>query len=160
MTFTFKAKIYKVGVNPCVKVPARITNSMKATKGYIPVKGKILDHPFEQTLCPVKNDLYRLYVNGMMMKGANVKVGQTVHFIIEQAAKQKDSDIPTPSLFKKKLKEHDLLSTFQQLAPSRQKEVLRYLNNLKAKESLLRNVDRLINVMKGKASSPILRIKK
>ena len=150
MSFTFKAKIYKVGINPCVKVPASITKKMKPVKGYIPVKGKILDHPFEQTLCPVKNDLYRLYVNGIMLKGAKVKVGQIVSFTIEQAEKQKDSDIPMPSLFKKKLKENDLLTSFQQLTPSRQKEVLRYLNNLKTKESLLRNVDRLINAMEGK----------
>ena len=159
MLFTFKAKIYKVGINPCVKVPTDITKKMRPIKGYIPVKGKILDHPFEQTLCPVKNDCYRLYVNGSMIKEANVKVGQTVSFTIEQAAKQKDSDIPMPSLFKKKLKENELLASFQQLAPSRQKEVLRYLNNLKTEESLLRNIDKLINVVKGKASSPILKMK-
>jgi len=159
MSFTFRAKIYKVGINPCVKVPANITTKMKAIKGYIPVKGKIVYHPFEQTLCPVKNDLYRLYVNGPMMKGANVKVGQTVSFRIEQAAKQKDSDIPMPALFKKKLKEHKLLSAFQQEAPYRQKEVLRYLNNLKTEGSLLRNIDKLILVIKGKASLPFYRKK-
>ena len=160
MSFTFKAKIYKVGINPCVKVPTSITVKMKAIKGYIPVKGKIIDHTFEQTLCPVKNDLYRLYVNGPMMKGANVKLGQTVSFIIEQAAKQKDSDIPMPAQFKKKLKEHKLLSTFLQEAPSWQKEVLRYLNNLKTEESLKRNIDKLILVMKGKATLPFYRKKK
>ena len=160
MPFSFKAKIYKVGINPCVKVPAGITAKMKAVKGYIPVKGKIADHSFEQTLCPVKNDLYRLYVNGPMMKGANVKLGQTVSFIIEQAAKQKDSDIPMPLQFKKKLKEHKLLSTFLQEAPSRQKEVLRYLNNLKTEESLKRNIDKLILVMKGKATLQFYRKKK
>jgi hypothetical protein len=157
--FSFKAKIYKVGINPCVKVPAGITAKMKVIKGYIPVKGKILDHPFEQTLCPVKNDLYRLYVNGPMMKGANVKVGQTVSFTIEQADKQKDSDIPMPALFKKKLKENKLLATFLQEAPYRQKEVLRYLNNLKTEVSLLKNIDKLILVMKGKASLPFYKKK-
>src|SRR5258705_7710293 len=128
MSFTFKARIYKVGINPCVKVPVNITAKLKAIKGYIPVKGKILDHSFEQTLCPVKNDLYRLYVNGPMLKGANVKIGQTVNFTIEQAAKQKDSNIPMPAPLKKKLKEYKLFATFETLAPYRQKEILRYLN--------------------------------
>jgi hypothetical protein len=144
MIFTFKARIYMAGINPCVKVPARITKTMTAIKGYIPVKGIIEDHPFEQTLCPVKNDLYRLYVNGPMLKGANVKVGQTVNFTIEWAAKQKDSDIPMPTPLKKKLKEYKLLATFKALAPYRQKEILRYLNNIKTEETLLKNIERLI----------------
>ena len=159
MIFPFKARIYKVGINPCVKVPARITANMKATKGYIPVKGIIEDHPFEQTLCPVKNDLYRLYVNGPMLKGANVKVGQTVKFSIEQTAKQKDSDIPMPVPLKKKLKEYKLLATFEALAPFRKKEILRYLHNIKTEATLLKNIDKLILVLKGKAVSPLLRIK-
>ena len=159
MPYSFKARIYKVGINPCVKVPARITKTMTTVKGYIPVKGMIEDHPFEQTLCPIKNDLYRLYVNGPMLKGSNVKVGQTVQFSIEQADKQKDSDIRMPVALKKKLKEHKLLKTFEALAPYRQKEVLRYLNNIKTEATLLKNIERLINVLQGKATSPLLRVK-
>lgn len=41
MKFSFTATIYKVGINPCVDVPLRITTKMTATKGYIPVKGKL-----------------------------------------------------------------------------------------------------------------------
>lgn len=159
MKFSFKAKIYKVGINPCVKVPARITKNMTAIKGYIPVNGKINDHSFEQTLCPVTNDLYRLYVNGPMMKGANVKVGDTATFTIEQASKQKDSDIPMPVLLKKKLKAHKLVKTFDALAPYRKKEILRYLNNIKTGSTLLKNIDKLILVLQGKDSSPLLRNK-
>ena len=103
MIHSFKSKIYKVGINPCVKVPAHITANMNATKGYIPVSGKIEGHPFEQTLCPIKNDLYRLYVNGPMLKGANVKVGQTVKFSIEQA-KTKRQRYPNACPIKKEAK--------------------------------------------------------
>ena len=159
MPYSFKARIYKVGINPCVKVPARITTKMTPVKGYIPVKGIIEDYPFEQTLCPVKNDLYRLYVNGPMLKGAHVKIGQTVNFFIEQAAKQKDSDIPMPAPLKKKLKEYKLLATFEALAPYRQKEILRYLNHIKTKATLLKNIERFILVLQGKAVSPLLRVK-
>lgn len=157
MIFSFKSRIYKVGINPCVKVPARITKTMTATKGYIPIKGTINDHPFEQTLCPVKNDLYRLYVNGPMMKGANVKIGDRASFSIEQAGKQKDSDIAMPLQLKKKLKEYKLQKTFDVLAPYRQKEILRYLNNIKTEATLLKNIDKLILVLQGKAISPLLR---
>jgi len=159
MKFSFKAKIYKVGINPCVKVPARITKTMTTVKGYIPVKGTIEAHPFEQTLCPVKNDLYRLYVNGLMMKGADVKLGQTVNFTIEPTVKQRDSDIQIPPQLKKKLQENKLAKIFEALAPYRRKEILRYLNHIKTEETVLKNIDRLINVLQGKATSPLLRVK-
>ncbi|HLG39023.1 MAG TPA: YdeI/OmpD-associated family protein [Chitinophagaceae bacterium] len=160
MKFPFKAKIDKAGINPCVKVPLRITNNLKATKGYIPIKGKIQKHFFQQTLCPVKGEGYRLYVNGPMMKGADVKVGQTVHFVIEQDTLERNKNHPMPKAFKKKLEEHGLLTMFQQLAPSRQKEINRYLNNLKTEESLARNINKMIAVLKGKTISPLFRINK
>lgn len=160
MKFSFRAKIYKVGINPCIKVPLRITNKLKATKGYIPIKGKIENHFFQQTLCPVKDEGYRLYVNGPMLKGADVKVGQTVHFMIEQDTLERNKNVPMPEEFKRKLEEHDLLTMFQKLIPSRQKEINRYLNNLKTEESLARNINKMIAVLKGKASSPLFTINK
>jgi len=156
MKFSFKARIYKVGINPCVKVPWRITDKLTATKGYIPIKGTIGKHFFQQTLCPVKNQGYRLYVNGPMLKGSGLEVADTAHFIIEQDTLERNLDHPMPKGFKKQLKEHGLLKIFQQLAPSRQKEINRYLNNLKTEESLTRNINKLINALQGKESSLLL----
>src|SRR5436190_20938450 len=101
MKFSFKAKIHRVGINPCVKVPLRITDKLIPAKGYIPVKGTIENHIFQQTLCPVKSEGYRLYVNGPMLQGAKVKVGQTVHFFIEQDSWQRNKNHPMPRAFKK-----------------------------------------------------------
>jgi hypothetical protein len=159
MKFSFKAKIYIVGINPCVKVPLRISNKLKATKGYIPIKGKIEKHFFQQTLCPVKGEGYRLYVNGPMLKGAAVKAGQTVNFTIEQDTLERNKNVPMPKGFKKKLEEHDLLTMFQKLTSSRQKEINRYLNNLKTEETLTKNINKMINVLKGKDTSPLFRMK-
>jgi len=159
MKFSFKARIYKVGINPCVKVPLRITDKLAATKGYIPIKGSIEKHFFQQTLCPVKNEGYRLYVNGPMLKGSDLQVGDTAHFIVEQDTLKRNHDHPIPKEFKKQLKENGLLKMFQQLAPSRQKEINRYLNNLKNELSLMRNINKLINALQGKGSSLLLRTK-
>jgi len=159
MKFAFKAKIYEVGINTCVKVPLIITAKLKATKGYIPIKGKIQDHSFQQTLCPIKNEGYRLYVNGPMLKGAGVKAGQTANFIIEQDTIERNTNHPMAKEFKKKLEEHGLLAMFQQLSPSRQKEINRYVNNLKTETALTKNINKMINVLKGKETSPLLRMK-
>lgn len=159
MKFTFRAKIEKAGINPCVTVPPRIHSKLKPEKGYIPVKGTINGFFFQQTLCPVKEKGYRLYVNVKMLKGAGLKNGQLGHFEIEPDSWKRNREVPMPPAFRKKLKEARLLKTFLAYSPSRQKEVNRYLNNLKTKEALLRNMDKIIRVMQGQDTSPILRKK-
>ena len=148
MAFMFKAKIYKVGINPCVKVPHRITKTMNPEKGYIPIKGKIENHSFKQTLVPVKGEPYRLFVNGPMLKGANVTLGQTVRFSIEQNFSSRKREFPMVKEFKAALNKHNLFALFKKLTPSRQKEVLKYLNYLKSEEALQRNIKKAIDQLK------------
>jgi hypothetical protein len=148
MRFSFEAKIYKLGINPCVDVPLRITKKMVASKGYIPIKGKIKNHPFQQTLVTVKGAEYRLYVNGPMLKGSKTKLGDKVKFTIEQDFEPKT--IPMPKELKAKLDQHKLMAAFNALTPGRKKEILRYLNFLKTEESLNRNIDKVIHQLKKK----------
>lgn len=150
MSFSFTAIIYKTGINPCVDVPERISTKMAAKKGYIPISGMINGHAFTQTLVPVKNAPYRLFVNGPMLKGAGTKPGDTVKFFIEQDMSPRVE--PFPPSFKKELIANGLFSKFNKLTPARQKEILRYLNNLKTKESLLRNIEKVITQLKAKSS--------
>lgn len=147
MKFSYKAKIYKVGINLCVDVPRRITAQMTPNRGYIPVKGRIKEYHFEQTLVPVKNSPYRLYVNGLMLKGSGARLGDSMTFSIEQtAAKRKDTLMPED--LKRKLGETNLMAAFAKLIPSRQKEILRYLNYLKTPEAKARNIDKLLSLLK------------
>jgi hypothetical protein len=158
MKFKFKAKIYKVGINPCVDVPLRITSKMEPVRGVIPIKGKIKQHDFLQTLMPVKNAAYRLYVNGPMMKGAAVLVGDTATFVIEQNFDKKSREVAMPKEFRKRLRDENLFEEFKKLIPSRQKEVLRYFGNLKSEEALTRNIDKVIRALKKEAPAPLFRL--
>lgn len=148
MKFSFKAKIYKVDINPCVKVPNRITGKMVATKGYIPVKGNVNGHSFIQTLVPVKNGPYRLYVNGPMLKGSNTTVGDTAEFSIEQGPARQNAPPPMRKEFKKQMDTAGLTWAFKRLTPSRQKEILKYMSFLKTEESLMRNIDKVLEALK------------
>jgi hypothetical protein len=154
MKFSFEAKIYKVGINPCVKVPARITDKLIAKKGYIPVKGKINRHSFQQTLVPVKDAGYRLYVNGLMLKGSSTKVGDRVKFTIEQDSKPKTLPPPMLKEFKKQLDQFDLHPQFQKLTPSQRLEVLRYMSYLKTEEARVRNINKVIKNLQAKVNEP------
>jgi len=123
---------------------------MNPTKGFIPVKGIIESFPFKQTLVPVKNSNYRLYVNGPMLKGADVAVGETVHFIIEQDFTPPEKAHPMSKLFRDRLKKNNLHAAFKKLTPSRQKEIIRYLNNIKTEVTLKKNIDKVIAQLQGK----------
>jgi hypothetical protein len=148
MTFRFSAIIYKVGINLCVDVPRRITDKMLPRKGYIPIIGHIIRHPFEQTLVPVKDAPYRLYVNGLMLKGSGTKLGDTVRFSIEQTSRTRKDEL-MPLLLRRRLVKAKLLATFQDLPSSRRKDILRYLNYLKTPEAMRRNVEKILEMLKG-----------
>lgn len=131
-------------------VPDRISSKMKAVKGYIPVKGMINDHWFHQTLCPIKDGPYRLHVNGPMMKGAEVEVGDKAKFEIEYDDRPPKDSITMPLDLEKRLKKEKLMSVFNALTPSRQKEVFKYLNSLKSEEAKKRNIEKVIAGLKSK----------
>jgi uncharacterized protein YdeI (YjbR/CyaY-like superfamily) len=83
-----------------------------------------------------------------MLKGSGTKPGDRAGFSIEQDLEPRDE--PFPAGLKKALANNRLLDEFNQLTPARKKEVLRYLNNLKTKESLQRNIEKVITQLRQK----------
>ena len=126
MKHAFKAKIYSVGINWCVDVPIRITTQLTAEKGYIKIKGKINGFSFTKTLIPVKNSPYRLFVNRAMMKGGATALGKMATFVIEQNPDKKIKRYAAPRLLTEQLTKHKLTSDFNNLTPSRKKDILKY----------------------------------
>jgi hypothetical protein len=150
MKHTFKAKIYKTGINWCVNVPANVTEKLIADKGRINIRGRINGFDFTKTLMPVKDKPHRLFVNQAMMKGGKTALGETATFEIEQNNKRKLKEYPTPSLLMEKLKAHQLTIAFDSLTASRKKDILKYLNYVKTEETMIKNIDKLISQLKNK----------
>jgi hypothetical protein len=144
VAYTFKAVIYQTGINFAVDVPVGITSALKAVKGYIRVKGTINKFAFTKSLVPVKNGPYRLFVNMITLKGAMAAVGDTAIFVIAQDTSDPEKEHPVPQQLINSLQQHGLLGAFEALAPSRRKEIVRYLNNLKTPEVFERNVQKVI----------------
>ena len=150
MKHAFRAKIYKTGINWAVDVPSKITKQLTAQKGYIRIKGLINGFHFSTSLVPVKNAPYRLFVNGIMMKGGNTALGKTASFEIEQNTDNPDDEYPMNALLQQQLTKNKLTTIFNALTPSRKKEILRYLVNLKTEETLKRNVEKVIAQLRNK----------
>lgn len=143
MKQTFSAKIYKLGINPCVDVPEHVSQAFER-KGYVPVKGKLNDEPIRATLVPIGEGRHRLFINGDMRKRAQVDVGDCIHLALEYDPKPRN--IPMPKHFAFALQQNKKAKeAFEQLTPSRQKEILTYLNWLKQPESLKQNIEKTVS---------------
>ena len=139
---SFSAKIFIIGINPYVLLPAEVLQSIfkeaGKDKGAIPVRGILNGNEFTQTLIKYSGK-WRLYLNGPMRKAAGIEYDPEaritpMHPMLQVAlAKNKKAKI-----------------AFEKLTPSRQKEILRYIGFLKTEESVTTNVEKIIQNLLGK----------
>lgn len=148
----FKAALKMIGINPYVTVPEKILKQIfKAAgkeKGHIPICGLINKKPYRQTLVKYSGD-WRLYVNTHMLKDSPKRIGETIEISVEHDAADRTIG-PHPAFVKALAKNKQAKKVFDALPPSRQKEIVRYIVNLKTEESRLRNIDKAIAFLMGK----------
>ena len=148
---SFSAKVNIIGVNPYVLLPASVLKYIfkKAgkDKGAIPVQLKIGDKDFIQNLVRYSGK-WRLYLNTPMRIAANKEVGDKIEIEIDFDPKPRT--IPMHPRLKKAFKENkEVKKAFDKLSPSRQKEILKYINSLKSEESVDKNIQKAIAHLTG-----------
>lgn len=147
----FKADINIIGINPFVFVPKEILDAIFTDagkdKGHIPIAGTINDKPYQQTLVKYSGE-WRLYINMIMLKDSPKRIGETIEVTIGF-----DSNVraitPHPQLLKALQENTKAKEVFDRLPPSRQKEIVRYIANLKTEESISKNIVKAIGFLKG-----------
>jgi hypothetical protein len=148
----FTAQIEIIGINPFVFVPEEILHAIfkKAgkDKGPVPVCGTINGSEFIQTLVKYSGE-WRLYINTIMLKDSPKRVGETVHISMDFDPRNRMVEIH-PALLKALADNPEAKETFDRLAPSRQKEITRYIAQLKSDESRQNNIHRAIQFLLGK----------
>lgn len=98
---------------------------------------------FRTTLVPLRMEPTRLYLDKWMRETAGVGVGDSVRLRLK--LDHSSREIPVPGLLLEILKTNPKAqSAWDALAPSRQREILTYLNFLKTPEALERNVHKTI----------------
>jgi hypothetical protein len=148
---SFSAKIYKIGINPYVFLPKDILNYLFTEagkdKGYIPVRLIINEKAFIQHLVKYSGK-WRLYLNGPMRKIAGKDVGDIIEINIDHDKEERK--MPVHAAFEQALqKNKKAKAVFDKLPPSLQKEIHRYISNLKTAEAIDRNIKRAINFLLG-----------
>ncbi len=147
----FRAGIKIIGVNPYVSVPAdrlaTLFERAAKTRGPIAVCGQLDGHAFRQTLVKYAG-AWRLYLNTPMRRAVAKGVGDRVTVDLDFDAEPRL--VPVPPRFKRALATNPAANAaFEALAPSRRKEIVRYLASLKTEVSLRRNVDIVIGHLLG-----------
>ncbi len=148
---SYSAQILIIGINPYVDVQEDVLQGIfeqsGKSRGPIPVRGMLQGHAFTQTLVRYQG-AWRLYLNTPMRQAAGIDVGDTAHVELEFNPEPRIT--PIPPQFEQALSANPKIkAVYDNLTPGHQKEILRYLGNLKNPESLTRNSQRVISHLQG-----------
>ena len=148
---TFTTTIQIIGINPYVLLPPAVLDYLLKQfgkqKGQVPVRLSINKTDFIQTLVRYAGE-WRLYLNGPMRKTAGKDVGDEITISIEYDPSERET--PVHPKLQQALQTHkEAKQKFDLLPPSRQKEIARYINNLKSEEAIERNIHRAIQFLSG-----------
>lgn len=139
---SFTARIYKLGINPCVDVPAEAANFFKR-RGFVPIVGLVDGKTYRATLVPRGQGLHRLYLNEPIRRATRTDVGSRVRF--ELKLDRKSRVIKTPPDFAAALKAHPPAhNAFRQATASRRRELLRWITGAKRPETRRSRIQRTI----------------
>ena len=149
---SFSAKIFIIGINPYVLLPAEVLRSTfkeaGKDKGAIPVRGTLNGKAFTQTLVKYSGK-WRLYLNTPMRVGAGIDVGDIANVEIEYDPEPRITPMH-PKLQQALEQNKKAKAAFEKLTPSRKKEIMRYIGFLKTDASVKTNVEKVIQNLLGK----------
>ncbi len=147
----FKVALQIIDGNPFVAVPDEVLQALFAQAGKstspIPIRGSLNGKPYQQTLVKYKG-AWRLYVNMIMLEDSPRRIDEVVE--ISMAHDTSDRSIkPHPKLTRALAENMEAQQIFDNLPPSLQKEIVRYIAKLKTDESVDKNVRRAIAYLMG-----------
>ncbi|MDE2219108.1 MAG: DUF1905 domain-containing protein [Gammaproteobacteria bacterium] len=151
----FHSTIEIRGINPYVLIDAERAGRLSARwRRPMPVRVQINDKPdtpWRVNLMPAGDGSFFLYLAGPVRKAAGVAVGQKVRVSIAFDPDYRGGPShPLPAWFRNGLMAHPHAKHgWDGLAPSRQKEILRYFSALKSSQAQARNLERALEVLSG-----------
>ena len=147
----FRATIALLDINPYVALPRphlkRLLLAAGKDTGPIPVSVQLGGVTFRQNVVKYRG-AWRLYLNGPMRKAAGKDVGARVLVAVDYDPVPRREPMP-PLLRRALTRAPSARAAFHGLAPSRQKEILRYLNSAKTAATLERNIAKVVAHLLG-----------
>jgi bacteriocin resistance YdeI/OmpD-like protein/uncharacterized protein DUF1905 len=141
------------GINPYIAISASRAKALKpGWRRPLPVLVRIRGiprNPWHTNLMPTGDGGFYLYLHGPMRRASSCGVGNRVEVELRVDRHYAGGPMhPIPAWFRDPLNASPTaLRNWTKLAPSRQKEILRYLASLKSDAARARNVDRAMGVL-------------
>lgn len=152
MSHTFSATIKKLGENPYVDVPLKVSRAFGETDE-IPVTGTLNTHPLRATLVPHEEERHRLFLNGAIRHLAQVGVGDRVTLTISMDEQPRVPGMP-PALVAGLLANPHAHLAWELLPEATSQKLLAYLNQLKSAGALQRECVKAVAVLQRTHSAP------
>jgi len=152
----FRAIIKIYNGNPYVLVnKSRAQTLQKDWARPMPVFVQINGQPkpsWKINMMPIGDGSFYLYLDGIVRKASQTKVGDIVEVDVGFDVDYRSGPAhPMPEWFRLALEQKPAArGNWDALAPSRQKEILRYFSRLKSDEARDRNSEKAIHVLSGK----------
>jgi hypothetical protein len=147
----FRARLERDGPNAFVRVPAPVSRAFQdhARAGRVRVEGLINGTAIRGTFVPVASGGHRLFVNLAFRRAASVDFGDTVRFELRPSS----WEVEVPGDVAKELRrKKGALAAFAALAPSHRRELIRYIDDAKSKESRRRRIEKAAEHALGRPS--------
>jgi hypothetical protein len=147
----FSATIRKIDINPYVRVPVVVVRALQKeagkARGPLRVTGTLQGKPISATIVRFRG-MWRLYLNLGMRQTGRVDVGDSAAVRVRFDGTPRTE--PVPRAFQSALARNPRAqAAFRALAPSRQREILRYLGHLKSPDTLARNIAKTLRFLEG-----------
>ena len=141
----FRARLYKLGINRAVDVPAQHSRSLGA-KGCIAVEGWIEGIPIQTTLVPRGHGQHRLFVHSRIWKRLKIDKGDFIEVLLARCEPPADPAIPDELAIALRMTK-GAAAAFRQITPALRREFINWVQAAKQPETRARRIQRGLPVV-------------
>src|SRR5438876_2505447 len=150
----FSAIIEKVGVNPYVTVPVRVTRHF-GKRGNVPIVVYLEGGRVPSTWVPVSGGVHRLYINRAMLRCTEWRVGDRVSLGLDHDRSDRVLEMPQ-SLNAAIRACPPAVARWASFTRSKRQEIIRYIRSSKTEATRDRNIRKLMTILEEHSGAGIL----
>jgi len=151
----FHARLYKLGVNRAIDVPAQVSKSLGGA-GYIPVQGWIAGIPITSTLVPRGNGRHRLFVHSRIWNRLKIDKGDFVEVLLTHGEPPKEPPIPEDLALALQMTK-GASQAFRQVTSALRREFINWIQAAKQPETRAKRIRKGLPVVIARASKRMQR---
>jgi hypothetical protein len=141
-SFTFTAKLVRVGTLYAVDVPAAVTSAV-GIRGFVPIDGILNgDVPFRASLVPRGGGRHRIFLNSEVRAAGRARLGNRV--AIQLRVEREPRHDPIPEDIREALCEAGVLATFESFTVAKRRHILRWVDKAVHETTRAKRVTKIV----------------